>query len=280
MFPSKPYPQATNHTKPASARSGDSVHRRRGWLRNGNPVGDPSKAPRCGAQTRRHAPCRGPAMANGRCRMHGGASTGPRTQEGLKNSRQARWKHGLSSAPRKQLRRQLAWIREFARVLSQLNETYQLLLQIGETIDLGRSAAVLEWQCRQVLPMYARYLAVLEAARSVGIETGNGRLRSDEQRLFAALWAGAEGTRSHVLSNILAEGLPDAKRTITTVLIRLERRIVRLFGLAQQKIREAFRVCEMDEYDGEAQADRPDHRTRLLAVGTFCRFLGALLEAK
>ena len=30
-------------------------------------------APRCGAHARRTGePCRGPAMANGRCRMHGG----------------------------------------------------------------------------------------------------------------------------------------------------------------------------------------------------------------
>ena len=55
---------------------------------------------RCGARTRRGLPCRAPAMPHrkggplviggivvaplryGRCRMHGGASTGPRTLEG------------------------------------------------------------------------------------------------------------------------------------------------------------------------------------------------------
>jgi hypothetical protein len=37
-------------------------------------------------------------MANGRCRMHGGASTGPRTAEGLARSRRSRWKRGLYSA--------------------------------------------------------------------------------------------------------------------------------------------------------------------------------------
>lgn len=71
---------------------------RRGWLRNGNPPGNPDSAPRCGAETRRGPPCRAPAMANGRCRMHGGGSTGPRTPEGLARSRRARWKHGLYSA--------------------------------------------------------------------------------------------------------------------------------------------------------------------------------------
>ena len=37
-------------------------------------------------------------MVNGRCRMHGGASTGPRTAERLARSRRAHWKHGLYSA--------------------------------------------------------------------------------------------------------------------------------------------------------------------------------------
>jgi hypothetical protein len=37
-------------------------------------------------------------MANGRCRMHGGPSTGPRTPEGMERSRMASWKHGRYSA--------------------------------------------------------------------------------------------------------------------------------------------------------------------------------------
>ena len=72
-----------------------------GWLKNGNPPGDPNTAPRCGARTRQGRKCRAPAMHNGRCRMHGGASTGPRTPEGLERSRRARWKHGLCSVAAK-----------------------------------------------------------------------------------------------------------------------------------------------------------------------------------
>ena len=56
-------------------------------------------APRCGAHSKRTGrSCKAPAMPNGRCRMHGGKSTGPRTPEGLARSRKANWKHGGYSA--------------------------------------------------------------------------------------------------------------------------------------------------------------------------------------
>jgi hypothetical protein len=71
-------------------------------LRNGNPQGNPAHAPRCGAKTRQGTPCRAPAMANGRCRMHGGKSTGPRTAAGLARSRKACYKHGGYSAEAKE----------------------------------------------------------------------------------------------------------------------------------------------------------------------------------
>jgi hypothetical protein len=58
-----------------------------------------TSAPRCGAACKRTGqPCRGPAMANGRCRMHGGASTGPSTREGRERCRAAPWKHGARAA--------------------------------------------------------------------------------------------------------------------------------------------------------------------------------------
>ncbi len=36
----------------------------------------------CGAKTRKGVPCKARGLANGRCRFHGGLSTGPRTREG------------------------------------------------------------------------------------------------------------------------------------------------------------------------------------------------------
>jgi hypothetical protein len=62
----------------------------------------------CGAKARTNLnkPCRQPAMANGRCRLHGGKSTGPRTEEGRKRMKEANTKHGLYSAEMVQARRQ------------------------------------------------------------------------------------------------------------------------------------------------------------------------------
>lgn len=88
-------------------------------LRNGNRQGNPQEAPRCGARTRRGTPCRAPAMRNGRCRMHGGLSTGPRTQEGLERCRRANWKHGRysESAPTRWRNRVLRECRETRRLI-------------------------------------------------------------------------------------------------------------------------------------------------------------------
>jgi hypothetical protein len=92
----------------------------RGWLKNNNKPGDPSKSPRCGAHKRDGTPCRAPAMWSRRtgrytrCRLHGGCSTGPRTPEGLALSKRARWKHGQCSQEHREYRREMrAWIAYF-----------------------------------------------------------------------------------------------------------------------------------------------------------------------
>lgn len=41
---------------------------------------------RCEARTRRGTACQCKALANGRCKLHGGMSTGPKTAEGKKRS--------------------------------------------------------------------------------------------------------------------------------------------------------------------------------------------------
>jgi hypothetical protein len=51
--------------------------------------------------------------------MHGGLSTGPRTEAGLARSKQARWKHGRFSAA---ARREAAQFRELLRECKEMAE--------------------------------------------------------------------------------------------------------------------------------------------------------------
>ncbi len=59
----------------------------------------PPPAPKCGAKTRKGAPCIRTAQPNGRCRNHGGLSTGPRTTEGRERIAEAqRRRHAARAA--------------------------------------------------------------------------------------------------------------------------------------------------------------------------------------
>jgi hypothetical protein len=124
--------------------------RRRGMLRNANPPGDFSTAPpRCGAKTRCGTPSRCPAMPNGCCRLHGGLSTGPKTERryirdlicasrgGFESGREAGFGFSIPSDPsRRQLEtgrpltEDAQWARATLRV-SGLSRRDKLHLQIG-----------------------------------------------------------------------------------------------------------------------------------------------------
>lgn len=65
------------------------------WLKHGDyrqrpkyePLPDDLKSLRCGARTRAGTPCKQKAIyINGRCKFHGGLSTGPRTPDGKRRS--------------------------------------------------------------------------------------------------------------------------------------------------------------------------------------------------
>jgi hypothetical protein len=53
----------------------------------------------CGAKARTNSyqPCRQPAVANGKCRLHGGRSSGPKSEEGKRRVKAANTKHGFYS---------------------------------------------------------------------------------------------------------------------------------------------------------------------------------------
>ena len=97
-----------------------------GQLKHGNRCGDPHTAPRCGAKTRWGSACQAPAMPNGRCRLHGGKSTGPRTAKGLERCRQANWKHGSYSKEA---------LTERQRVRELMRTSAQFLVEIKKVLN-------------------------------------------------------------------------------------------------------------------------------------------------
>jgi len=83
-------------------------------------TGNPNTAPRCGALTRAKGACCQPAMPNGRCRLHGGKSTGPRTDEGIERIRAARTIHGAYGAEAMELRDMIRVLKARTRRLSEM----------------------------------------------------------------------------------------------------------------------------------------------------------------
>ena len=77
--------------------------------------GDFLNAPRCLAKTRRGSKCQCPAMKNGKCRLHGGLSSGPQTAEGIERIRQSRTIHGRYSKAAIEERRYLRWLEQQCR---------------------------------------------------------------------------------------------------------------------------------------------------------------------
>lgn len=73
-------------------------------------------SPRCGAKTRSDTPCSGPAMPNGRCRMHGGASPGaPRGQAN------GMYRHGRYTSESLAQRRMLnMWVRTMRKAVQEI----------------------------------------------------------------------------------------------------------------------------------------------------------------
>ena len=64
---------------------------------------------RCGAKTRRGTACQRPAnKKNGRCRLHGGASTGAKTEEGRARISAANLRHGKFTKDKLEKRRENA----------------------------------------------------------------------------------------------------------------------------------------------------------------------------
>ena len=75
-----------------------------------------AQRPRCGAKNRQGTPCQQPAMKNGRCRFHGGLSTGP--PKGSQNA----LKHGFYTREAIETRRRVReLLRQSKALLNSLN---------------------------------------------------------------------------------------------------------------------------------------------------------------
>ena len=139
---------------PASFPMEATTDAKRGRLWHGAPGLDISAAARtagmvrtCGAAPRprgeRTAPCRNLAMRNGRCWLHGGRSTGPRTPEGLERAKRGGWKHGERSAPVRARRRALnAILRAAAEALKADDWTPALEARLTAALAACDSAGV------------------------------------------------------------------------------------------------------------------------------------------
>ena len=115
-----------------NSRNEEKPHAKRtGWLKNNNPPGNFSEARRCRAKTRSGSPCKAPAMKNGRCRMHGGKSTGPKTWEGIERIKAAHLKHGEFSKEAQ------ADKKYFRSLLKNLEGTMQEIHNGGSGIDIS-----------------------------------------------------------------------------------------------------------------------------------------------
>lgn len=147
--------------KPAADRSGP--------LRNGNPRRDLRTLPCCGARTRAGLSCRQPAMRNGRCRMHGGASTGARTEAGRDVLRAKATTHGFHTAEGKHFFRLIHALQATARLLNQARN-----LEVAE-IE-GAEADLAAFPQPEAIP--ARVKAAAARERSVSSVAKGGADRS------------------------------------------------------------------------------------------------------
>lgn len=80
-----PWPSSAYRAEFARLRArGASAYRARFEIRSANNRARwyPLKGEKCEARTRKGTPCQAPAGMNGRCKLHGGKSTGPKTTEG------------------------------------------------------------------------------------------------------------------------------------------------------------------------------------------------------
>ena len=85
---------------------------------------------RCLAKTRKGTPCQSPAFKhNGRCRLHGGRSIGPKTEEGRRTISEANYRNGKYTKEKLQQRKNVAHVGK--RIVAELKSIEQRLIDAG-----------------------------------------------------------------------------------------------------------------------------------------------------
>ncbi len=147
-------------------------------------------------------------MKNGRCRLHGGLSTGPKTPEGLARSRKARWKHGEYSAEAKRkqraVRARLRWADRFIRLMGRVDHFFRLLDEIAYQID-SREPKGLRAKCVRALGMWRDYQSILAEEPRLCDESQRRQYTDDvlDQVVKLILDAGAAGSAPNEILNLI-----------------------------------------------------------------------------
>ena len=85
---------------------------------------------RCLAKTRKGTLCQSPAFKhNGKCRLHGGRSTGPKTQEGRRTISEANYRNGKYTKEKLQHRKNASNVGK--RVMAELKSIEKRLIEAG-----------------------------------------------------------------------------------------------------------------------------------------------------
>jgi len=149
-----------------------------------------------------------PAMKNGRCRMHGGCSTGPKTPDGLTHSQKANWKHGLCSqkarAHRREVRVGLAWVGRCTTMLRNVDRLFRLLNEIAARIDANEPKG-LRAKCVTAVKLWRESQNVLATAPK-GERTPRPQDDTTDRLITIMLEAGAAGETPHQIWARLAPG--------------------------------------------------------------------------
>ncbi len=220
----------------------------------------PGRAPACGARTRAGGSCLGLAMASGRCRIHGGASTGPRTAVGLARMVAAKTTHGrfaVSGAPKR-----LDW--RFARtVVTRIRLTAEATM-LQEYLSPGMAARLDSVPEELLAPKHPSQVAF--EARQAAAGRGNiparlglgRRARAARARLGAG--GGVVDGAAAALHGRATERLATRAETASQAPWRAAIAAARALRQAMDEARGQVRGASNDPMGGTAGCRTPDVR--------------------